>query len=349
MYVAETFFYNLNFINPSGTSRGILHDKPSWFIKIYSKDNPSLYGLGECGPIKGLSIDSIDKIDDKLIELKENINNIKKVNLKQFPSIVFGLESALTDLNNGGKRILFNNGFSKEKKEIKINGLIWMGEPSFMIQQIKEKIDLGFSCLKLKIGALNFNQELEILKQIRTKFSAKNLELRLDANGSFDPKDALVKLKELSKYKIHSIEQPIEINQLKKLKVLCELSPIAIALDEELIKIRDDEEKKELIEYVMPDYLILKPSLLGGFKQTKKWIDIAEKNNIKWWITSALESNIGLNAIAQFCAEFKTNLPQGLGTGNLFNNNFPSPLSLNGEMLAYNHDKNWDFKHLFES
>ena len=349
MYVAETFFYNLNFINPSGTSRGILHDKPSWFIKIYSKDNPSLYGLGECGPIKGLSIDSIDKIDDKLIELKENINNIKKVNLKQFPSIVFGLESALTDLNNGGKRILFNNGFSKEKKEIKINGLIWMGEPSFMIQQIKEKIDLGFSCLKLKIGALNFNQELEILKQIRTKFSAKNLELRLDANGSFDPKDALVKLKELSKYKIHSIEQPIEINQLKKLKVLCELSPIAIALDEELIKIRDDEEKKELIEYVMPDYLILKPSLLGGFKQTKKWIDIAEKNNIKWWTTSALESNIGLNAIAQFCAEFKTNLPQGLGTGNLFNNNFPSPLSLNGEMLAYNHDKNWDFKHLFES
>ena len=185
MYVAETFFYNLNFINPSGTSRGILHDKPSWFIKIYSKDNTSLYGLGECGPIKGLSIDSIDKIDDKLIELKENINNIKKVNLKQFPSIVFGLESALTDLNNGGKRILFNNGFSKEKKEIKINGLIWMGEPSFMIQQIKEKIDLGFSCLKLKIGALNFNQELEILKQIRTKFSAKNLELRLDANGSF--------------------------------------------------------------------------------------------------------------------------------------------------------------------
>ena len=349
MYVAETFFYNLNFINPSGTSRGILHDKPSWFIKIYSKDNTSLYGLGECGPIKGLSIDSIDKIDDKLIELKENINNIKKVNLKQFPSIVFGLESALTDLNNGGKRILFNNGFSKEKKEIKINGLIWMGEPSFMIQQIKEKIDLGFSCLKLKIGALNFNQELEILKQIRTKFSAKNLELRLDANGSFDPKDALVKLKELSKYKIHSIEQPIEINQLKKLKVLCELSPIAIALDEELIKIRDDEEKKELIEYVMPDYLILKPSLLGGFKQTKKWIDIAEKNNIKWWITSALESNIGLNAIAQFCAEFKTNLPQGLGTGNLFNNNFPSPLSINGEMLAYNHDKNWDFKHLFES
>ena len=349
MYVAETFFYNLNFINPSGTSRGILHDKPSWFIKIYSKDNPSLYGLGECGPIKGLSIDSIDKIDDKLIELKENINNIKKVNLKQFPSIVFGLESALTDLNNGGKRILFNNGFSKEKKEIKINGLIWMGEPSFMIQQIKEKIDLGFSCLKLKIGALNFNQELEILKQIRTKFSAKNLELRLDANGSFDPKDALVKLRELSKYKIHSIEQPIEINQLKKLKVLCELSPIAIALDEELIKIRDDEEKKELIEYVMPDYLILKPSLLGGFKQTKKWIDIAEKNNIKWWITSALESNIGLNAIAQFCAEFKTNLPQGLGTGNLFNNNFPSPLSLKGEMLAYNHDKNWDFKHLFES
>ena len=349
MYVAETFFYNLNFINPSGTSRGILHDKPSWFIKIYSKDNPSLYGLGECGPIKGLSIDSIDKIDDKLIELKENINNIKKVNLKQFPSIVFGLESALTDLNNGGKRILFNNDFSKKKKEIKINGLIWMGEPSFMIKQIKEKIDLGFSCLKLKIGALNFNQELEILKQIRKKFSDKNLELRVDANGSFHPKDALFKLKELSKYKIHSIEQPIEINQLKELKELCKLSPIAIALDEELIKIRDDKEKKKLIDYVMPHYLILKPSLLGGFKQTKKWIDIAEQKKIKWWITSALESNIGLNAIAQFCAEFKTNLPQGLGTGNLFNNNFPSPLSLNGEMLAYNHDKNWDFKHLFES
>tara|TARA_B100001093_G_C26833075_1_gene1017059 strand:+ start:837 stop:1886 length:1050 start_codon:yes stop_codon:yes gene_type:complete len=349
MYVAETFFYNLKFINPSGTSRGILHDRPSWFIKIYYQDNPSIYGIGECGPIKGLSIDSIDKINNKLVELKENINDIKKVNLKQFPSIVFGLESALIDLKNGGKRILFNNGFSKGKKEIKINGLIWMGEPSFMIQQIKEKIDLGFSCLKLKIGALNFNQELEIIKQIRKKFSDKNLELRVDANGSFKAKDALVKLKELSKYKMHSIEQPIEINQLKELKELCKLSPIAIALDEELIKIRNDEEKKELIEYVMPHYLILKPSLLGGFKQTKKWIDIAEQKKIKWWITSALESNIGLNAIAQFCAEFKINLPQGLGTGNLFNNNFPSPLSLNGEMLSYNNDKNWDLKHLFES
>ena len=223
-----------------------------------------------------------------------------------------------------------------------------MGEPSFMIRQIKEKIDLGFSCLKLKIGALNFDHELGILKQIRKKFSPNNLEIRVDANGSFHAKDALNKIIELSKYKIHSIEQPIETNQLKELKLLCKSTPIPVALDEELIKIRDDNEKKRLIEYVRPNYLILKPSLLGGFKQTNKWIDIAENMDIKWWITSALESNIGLNAIAQFCAEFQLELPQGLGTGNLYNNNFQSPLTLNGEMLSYDNDKKWDLKHLFE-
>ena len=339
MLAAEIFYHNLNFIIPGGTSRGILKNKPTWYIKIYHNDNPSIFGLGECGPIQGLSIESGEKMMDQLKKVKESINDLSSLDLSLFPSINFGIENALKDLKNGGKRIIFKNSFL-QGKPIKINGLIWMGDKDFMINQIKSKIDKGFSCLKLKIGSIDFMEEISILKNIRKQFSSKILEIRVDANGAFSSKNVLQKLDTLGKLEIHSIEQPIAVNQWDYLKEICEKSPIPIALDEELIHLK--KEKNEFIKYISPHYIVLKPTLIGGFEATKKWINIAKKNNINWWVTSALESNVGLNAIAQFCANYKLTLPQGLGTGQLFSNNIPSPLEIKGENIFYNENKTWD-------
>jgi o-succinylbenzoate synthase len=342
MIIAKYYKYNLDFISPSGTSRGVLRSKPTWFLKIFNEEKPEIFGLGECSPIDGLSIEPINEIERKLKEVVLNINDIKKVDLNSFPCVNFGIETAFSDLKNMGERIIFHNDFSKGKSSIRINGLIWMGTSSFMINQIKDKIEQGFKCLKIKIGAINFEQEIEILKSIRKVFSSSDLEIRVDANGSFDFKTALIKLEKLSEFKVHSIEQPIEVDQLEEMRKLCLSTPIPIALDEELIKLRSDREKNELISFIKPKYIILKPSLLGGIEKTKKWISISEKNNIEWWITSALESNIGLNALAQFCGQFKLRLPQGLGTGSLYKNNIHSPLTLNGEKLSYVKSKSWD-------
>jgi o-succinylbenzoate synthase len=339
MLAAEIFYHNLNFIIPGGTSRGILKNKPTWYIKIYHNDKPRIFGLGECGPIQGLSIESGDKMMDQLKKVKESINDLSSLDLSLFPSINFGIENALKDLKNGGKRIIFKNSFL-QGKPIKINGLIWMGDKDFMIKQIKSKIEKGFSCLKLKIGSIDFMEEISILKNIRKQFSSKILEIRVDANGAFSTKDVLQKLNTLGKLEIHSIEQPIAINQLDSLKEICKKSPIPIALDEELIQLK--KEKNEFIKYVLPHFLVLKPTLIGGFEATKKWIDIAKENNINWWVTSALESNVGLSAIAQFCANYQLTLPQGLGTGQLFNNNIPSPLEIKGENIFYKKNKSWD-------
>ena len=339
MLAAEIFYHNLNFIIPGGTSRGILKNKPTWYIKIYHNDNPSIFGLGECGPIQGLSIESGDKMMDQLKKVKESINDLSSLDLSLFPSINFGIENALKDLKNGGKRIIFKNSFL-HGKPIKINGLIWMGDKDFMIKQIKSKIEKGFSCLKLKIGSIDFMEEISILKNIRKQFSSKILEIRVDANGAFSPKNVLQKLDTLGKLEIHSIEQPIAVNQWDYLKEICEKSPIPIALDEELIQLKI--EKNEFLKYVSPHFLVLKPTLIGGFEATKKWIDIAKENNINWWVTSALESNVGLSAIAQFCANYQLTLPQGLGTGQLFSNNIPSPLEIKGENIFYNENKTWD-------
>ncbi len=348
MYEAKYFKYVLKFKKPSGTSRGIINEKPTWFLKILKKDNPDIFGIGECGPIKGLSIDPLNCMDNKLKEVVENINQYKKIDISNFPSIKFGLETALKDFSNEGRRKIFDNNFIKGLKKIHINGLIWMGDSIFMKNQIKEKLDLGFSCIKLKIGALNFKDEFSILKEIRDSFSKESLEIRVDANGAFDTINAIFKLEQLSKLNIHSIEQPIAINQFEEMKQLCSKSPIPIALDEELIKTRTISEKKNLLSFIKPQYLILKPSLLGGFKQTQQWIEIAKNHNIEWWITSALESNIGLNAIAQYCSEFDLKLPQGLGTGNLYNNNIISPLTLDGELLRYDVRKDWELNNLFD-
>ena len=339
MLAAEIFYHNLKFITPGGTSRGILKNKPTWFIKIYHEHDPSIFGLGECGPIEGLSIESGDKMMHQLKKVQESINDLSSLDLSLFPSINFGIENALNDLKNGGKRIIYQNSFI-EGKPIKINGLIWMGDKDFMVNQIKSKIEKGFSCLKLKIGSIDFKEEISILKNIRKQFNSKILEIRVDANGAFSTKDVLQKLNTLGKLEIHSIEQPIAINQWDSLKEICERSPIPIALDEELIQLK--KEKNEFIKYVSPHFLVLKPTLIGGFEATKKWINIADDNNIDWWVTSALESNVGLSAIAQFCANYQLTLPQGLGTGQLFNNNIPSPLEIKGENIFYKKNKSWD-------
>lgn len=333
--------YNLNFKFPAGTSRGVLHSKYSAFLIL---EENGVTGIGECSTIPGLSIDPENGYEQKLRELCDALNYNKhpeNVDLSLFPSIAFGLETALLDLKTGGKRQLFDTDFSKGAAGIHINGLVWMGDKAFMQKQINEKIADGYRCIKLKVGALDFETELEIIAGIREQFSENEIEIRLDANGGFSPADALLKLEKLAKLQIHSIEQPIKQGQFDKMAEICQKSPIPIVLDEELIGIKSTE-KESLIEKIKPAYIILKPSLLGGFKASEEWIQLAERHNVKWWITSALESNIGLNAIAQWTSSLGSELPQGLGTGQLYHNNIPSPLEIRNAMLFYEKDNEWD-------
>lgn len=336
--------YILNFKNPSGTSRGILKTKETWFIILEENDKT---GIGETGLFRGLSIDDVDNYEEKLIWVCKNINkglDFLLDEVSHFPSIQFGLEQAFLSLKSTSKFNLFPSKFTQGKKAIEINGLIWMGEKQFMKNQIKEKLKVGFSCIKMKIGAINFDAEMELLKSIRSEFSSKEIELRVDANGAFQPKKALEKLKRLSDLEIHSIEQPIKQGQFEAMANLCSKSPLAIALDEELIGVFSSEDKKKVISEINPQYIILKPSLVGGFAGCKEWIKLAEENNSGWWITSALESNIGLNAIAQYTYTLNNQLPQGLGTGGLFTNNFECPLEVKNGTLQYNPALKWDFK-----
>ena len=335
--------YILNFKKPSGTSRGILKTKETWFIFL-SSDKKN--GVGECGILRTLSIDDRPDYEDKLQWVCNNINIGLEELLEEvydFPSIQFGLEQAFLSLESENKFELFPSDFTKEKQSIPINGLVWMGEKAFMRKQIQEKIEAGFSCIKMKIGAIDFETEMDLLTSIRKEFSAKEIELRVDANGGFSPNEALEKLKRLSALEIHSIEQPIAVNQVDKMAELCEITPLPIALDEELIGVFSLEKKKELLAKIKPQYIILKPSLIGGLKGSKEWIYLAEEQNIGWWITSALESNVGLNAIAQFTFTLQNKMPQGLGTGSLFTNNFESPLEVKNGTLHYNSAKSWDF------
>lgn len=342
----KAFFqkYILNFKQASGTSRGVLHTKETYFLKVVDGDN---VGYGECAVFKGLSADDRPDYEEKLAWLCENINrNLVELlqRLIEFPSIQFGLEQAFLSVKSENIFELFPSKFTKSKDSIKINGLIWMGTEAFIREQIKEKINDGFTTLKLKIGAIDFETEISLLKSIRNEFSSEEIELRVDANGGFLPSDALEKLKRLSDLEIHSIEQPIKQGQIGEMTELCSKSPIPIALDEELIGIFDVTDKKKMLQTIKPQYIILKPSLVGGFKGSAEWIQLAETQNIGWWITSALESNIGLNAIAQWTYTLKNNLPQGLGTGSLFTNNFESPLEVKGEYLHYSNKIKWNIK-----
>ena len=335
--------YILNFKNPSGTSRGILRTKETWFIILEEKGKT---GIGETGLFRGLSIDDVPNYEEKLIWVCKNIKkglDFLLIELRKFPSIQFGLEQAFLSLKSENKFELFPSQFTKGQKAIPINGLVWMGDKTFMKNQIKKKLKSGFSCIKMKIGAIDFDTEIELLKSIRKEFSPKEIELRVDANGAFNPKKALEKLQILSALQIHSIEQPIKQGQVLEMASLCAKTPLSIALDEELIGVFSSEEKKQLLATTKPKFIILKPSLIGGFAGTKEWIKFAEQNNIGWWITSALESNIGLNAIAQFTHTLKSKLPQGLGTGSLFTNNFESPLEVKNGTLQYNPAQNWNF------
>ncbi|MFK7950145.1 MAG: o-succinylbenzoate synthase [Saprospiraceae bacterium] len=337
--------HTLVFKQASGTSRGILRTKDSYFIILKSSNKPNITVIGECGLLRGLSIDDVPNYEEKLAEVCRNINNYEfwlNEGLREFPSIHFGLEMALLDLKTNATKTLFPSDFTNNKKPININGLIWMGEKQFMFDQIKTKLDEGWNCIKLKIGAIDFEAEIELLKYIRSQFSKSDIELRVDANGAFSPENALEKLNRLAEMELHSIEQPIKQHQWNEMANLCEKTPLPIALDEELIGIFDIAEKRKAMEIIRPQYLIFKPSFIGGFKGTQEWIDLCDEFKTPWWMTSALESNIGLNAIAQWTAVLDNDLPQGLGTGQLYTNNLDSPLSVNGGLLRYDNGKSWD-------
>ncbi|TDT44850.1 o-succinylbenzoate synthase [Maribacter spongiicola] len=334
--------YLLNFKNPSGTSRGILRTKETWFLFLEEKGK---WGVGECGLFRGLSFDDAPEYEDKCAWVAQNIKLGEAELLKQlqnFPSIQFGVEQAYMSLRSKNPFHLFESSFLNDQKPISINGLVWMGDKEFMYRQIEEKLKDGFSCIKMKIGAIDFDTEIALLKSIRERYSKEDIELRVDANGAFSPQEALSKLETLSKLDLHSIEQPIKQGQAEEMQRLCRTTPLPIALDEELIGITDVTKKAALLLTIQPQYIILKPSLVGGFAGSSEWISIAEKNNIGWWVTSALESNIGLNAIAQWTATLNNKMPQGLGTGSLFTNNIESPLEVDNGGLFYSSSEKWN-------
>jgi len=331
---------NFLFKIPGGTSRGVLWSKDSWFLIL---KNDLKTGIGECSIIEGLSIDDLSYFESKLEWLCLNINKPPSylfAELSNYPSIIFGLEMALRSLNSFKENVLFPSDFTEGKASIPINGLVWMGEIDFMKKQIETKISEGFKCIKLKIGALDFDIEFALLKSIRDKYDSSELEIRVDANGAYSYENAIDILDRLSILNIHSIEQPIKAGQINHMSELCLNSPIPIALDEELIGVNGIENKIKLLDKIKPQYIILKPSLLGGFKSSEEWINIIPINT-EYWITSALESNVGLSAISQWVFTLKNSLPQGLGTGSLFSNNFTSPLSVKNSKLHYNKNNNW--------
>ncbi len=333
-----------HFKRPSGTSRGVLTEKHAWFISLSDSENPSIIGLGECSIIPGLSPDFVDfeQYEKQVKSCCDQINSsaftfesIESLcaEIVEFPSIVFGIETALLDLRNGGKSLFYDTTFTRSETKIPINGLIWMGDEAFMQAQIEDKLKEGYRCIKMKIGAIEFEKEFAILESLRKRFPADQLTLRVDANGAFSVNEALERLTQLSTLEIHSIEQPIHVNQWEAMAELCQKSPLPIALDEELIGIQDLDAKRNLLETIQPQYIILKPSLHGGISGTKSWIEIAENMNIPWWITSALESNVGLNHIAQFTSNYDNSLFQGLGTGGLYVENTPTKLLTKGGFL----------------
>lgn len=343
----------LNFKKPSGTSRGILYNKPSWILSVRLSNG--LIALGECSVIPGLSPDFIDEnqYERKLADLKKEVESewseeeFKQVVVftsmkwknfiqawRSYPSMIFGIETLARDIFNGGKGLIFESGFTRKEFSIPINGLIWMGDESFMLEQMEEKLADGFSTIKMKVGAIEWKKEYALLEQLRRRFTSQELTLRVDANGAFTPESVIPILTQLSELDVHSIEQPIQPGQLNAMSELCKHSPIGIALDEEMIGIHEREQKEALLKMIAPQFIVLKPSLHGGFHGCSEWIHLAEENKIAWWMTSALESAIGLNAITQFTATFSDLLPQGLGTGGLYTNNFDSSLVVSKGQLS---------------
>ncbi|MDX1903155.1 MAG: o-succinylbenzoate synthase [Thermonemataceae bacterium] len=341
--IAKFSPYTLDFKFEAGTSRGSLSQKNNFFISLQHPENPDCKGIGEINVLKGLSIDDREDLVSQIAYLLQKFERqeLHKNDLQLFPAIRFALETAQKDLANGGKRLIYATNFERGEQKIPINGLVWMGKKEFMLTQIHQKIEAGYTCIKMKVGAINFKEELDLLRVIRKNFSEKEIILRVDANGAFLENEALEKLKRLSELALHSIEQPIATKQYEKMAELCEKSPVPIALDEELIGIWAYEDKKRLLEQLKPAYIILKPALLGGFEASEEWIEIAEKQGIGWWVTSALESNIGLNAIAQWTSHLAYQGHQGLGTGQLYTNNIGSPLFIEKGFLGYDVRQKW--------
>lgn len=318
--------YVLHFLQPARTSRSVMQHRLTYLVEARSMEDEGVIGWGECAPLEGLSPED-SGFHQEMKALAGIWQDLSKVrHLIRYPSFLFGLEAASLDFSHGGNRRWFDGGFADGYRAVAINGLIWMGGQEFMYEQIRTKLSDGYPCLKLKIGGIDFEDELKLLKYIRTEFSPEELELRLDANGSFLPDEAEQRLLKLSEFSIHSIEQPIRAGQPELMARLCELDIIPIALDEELIGLKSSEEKGKMLHAIRPHYLIFKPSLIGGLEQTQEYIQWCHNLGIEWWITSALESNVGLNVLAQFCDHLEVDRVQGLGTGKLFSNNIPSPL-----------------------
>lgn len=328
----------LHFKQPAGTSRGTYTTRKVWYLHFTAPEFPNRVGIGECAPLPNLSCDDLPDYEEVLAKICRQVENqggkLDMEALCKYPSILFGLETAIRHFFEGSWA-LWDTPFSRGEAGIPINGLIWMGDFNRMLAQIEKKMEAGFRCIKLKIGAINFEEELALLQHIRSHYSSKEIELRVDANGAFSPTDAMEKLKRLSELDLHSIEQPIRAGQWEEMARLTSESPLPIALDEELIGYNTWEEKQRLLSAIRPQYIIIKPSLHGGLAGGEEWIAETEKLNIGWWITSALESNIGLNAIAQWCATFQNPLPQGLGTGLLFTDNVEMPLEIRKDCLWF--------------
>lgn len=329
--------YVLKFLFDAGTSRGVLKEKPTFLLKIWDESDPSRYGIGEAAVFPGLSPEADGNYGYKLMELVANIALGRPTDLSHYSSIQFGLEQAIRDFSSGGRSLYFPSEFTEGKSEITINGLVWMGDFRKMMDRLEEKVRDGFGCIKLKIGAIDWKEELEMVRFVCRRFPDK--EIRVDANGAFNMDNALPRLKALSDFGVHSIEQPIPPGEPELMAFLCQVSPLRIALDESLIGVYGEEAKKRLLDIVRPAFIILKPALCGGFAGAEEWIRLAEERGIGWWVTSALESNVGLNALAQWVGILGVKIPQGLGTGALYSNNFSSPLVLEGDRMRY--DTSW--------
>lgn len=331
----------LKFTTSRGTSRGRLNDKPGWFIILKNSDTASV-GVGECGLLPGLSYDDRAGYEEKLnAAVKAWKANAPLPDLTEWPSIRFGFETALRHLESKDFSNIYPSQFSKGKVGIPINGLIWMNTYEVMREELNQKLAAGYRCIKIKIGAVDFEDELALIRQIRKKYSAEDVTIRVDANGAFSPEEAMQKLDKLAELDLHSIEQPLKAGQWQAMEKLCRNTPLPIALDEELIGLNTPAERSQMMEAIKPQAVILKPSLVGGFSVCDEWIELCENHNAFWWATSALESNIGLNAIAQYTATKDPKIPQGLGTGQLYANNFDSPLEIQGDKIYYNPAKPW--------
>ncbi|MDE7386214.1 MAG: o-succinylbenzoate synthase [Muribaculaceae bacterium] len=346
MLKAQYCRYDLHFNFVAITSRQSMTVKETYFIKVFDTDSPDVYGVGECAVFRGLGADDTPDYEDRLKNICRNINSIDIDDVKE-SSLRFGLETAIRDLATGGQfRIFDSDVWLSGETAIPINGLVWMGDFDTMKSRLDQKVGDGFKCIKIKIGGIDFERELDLIRYIRDCYSASNLQIRLDANGSMSPSDALHRLERLARYDIHSIEQPIRQGQWKQMREITRCSPIPIALDEELIGTMNYDQRCYLLDATMPQYIILKPSLHGSFSTCDGWIKDAADREIKWWATSALESNIGLNAIAQWAVSKNVNVPQGLGTGGLYTNNIPSPLVVRDAALAYDNSREWNIGQL---